>query len=218
MPTQARSTTRPPLKADRALVAMGVLLLSTVVLHYAMDLVCVFNPQCHAPWPPVARFACLCSVSAILVGVAMVLRSPRLGTYGVVFWLFFPLSSQFDDVLIPLWWLIRNQILTGMLEPNRLFQIHWSMLYSPVLLVAGILCLASGLYVKRDLLFALGLALLAFFVKGTVNHLLGGPELQLWLDRLIGAPSVARHFMTINVVGLVLGVAVTGAGWWVRRR
>jgi len=205
-------------KAERALVAMGVILLATVLLHYTLDLVCLLSPRCHPPWPPVARFACLCSVSAIVVGVAMVLRSPRIGTFGVVAWLFFPLSSQVDDLLYPLWWIIRNQLLTGQIDPHRLFQIHWSMLYSPVLLLAGTLCLASGLYVRRDLLFAFGVVLLAFFVKGMTNHLLGGPEIQLWLDRLLGSPSVARYFVPINIAGLVLGIGVTAAGWWVRKR
>jgi len=186
---------------ERALVVLGILLLISEALYYATQIANLQNPPPHMPRGiPVAGLACACHISTIIIAVAFILRSPKVGTYGIVLWAFYPMQALLLDIF------------TGHMKDD------WLRTGLPLMQLAGPVCLAVGLWAKREILTAVGAAFLFFFVKGVINQVFGQPELQVTMVRLIGERTMHEHFMTINYIGLAIGVVVTAVAIWVRRR
>lgn len=188
--------------ANRVVVALGVLLLVVTAFQYYSAIDGIVRPWI---WPRpqhyyVERLACACTLSSVLVGLAMVLRSPVIGTYGVVLWLLFPAQAMVHDLLDP--------------------RIFWEVaLKGPKLpLFAAPLALLAGLVDRRHLLLAVGVSLVVFWAKGMVNHFWGEPEAQIILVEALGQRRFQDLFMTLNWIALGLGVPVSLAGWWLLRR
>ena len=196
----AESLWKRGVSGERALVALGILLLVGEALHYGSQVSYLLDRPSHMPQGiPVAALACACHISTIVIALAFILRSPRLGTYGIVLWAFYPMQALLLDVF------------TGHMKDD------WLRTGLPLMQLAGPVCLLVGLWAKRELLTAVGAAFLFFFVKGVINQVFGQPELQVTLMKLIGERTVHEHFMTINFIGLAVGVMVMAAAVMLRR-
>ena len=186
---------------SRAMILIGVLLIALVAVHYWMDFACLNDPRCRLPAHTATRFACLCPLSGLLVGLAMVLQNRKLATYGVILWLMFPLGATLHQYF---------------LGPR--FGFEWPLAYQLVLLIAGPMCLVSGLMDRWHAMLAFGVSWLGFFAKGLLNHLLSDPELQIWFVALSGMQVMHDNFLTINLIGLAIGVVCTALGVMILRR
>lgn len=188
----------------RGMVFLGLLLLGLVVLHYVLDTQCLYSPGCNLPAHWVTRYACLCPIAGLLVGLAMVLGSEALSTYGIVLFVLFPLGATIDQYFA------------------RYFNFEWPLAYQLVLIVAVPTCIVAGLYKMRHAPMAIGVSLVGFFVKGIANwHITNPgmpPELQIWLFQWIGPDGVRDHFVLINSIGLAIGLTGVVIGWLTLKR
>ena len=183
------------------MLSAGGVLLAAVVLHYALDTWGLFHPDLREPWDAVQRYACLCPVAGLVVGLGMVLDRPRVTTYGIVLWLMFPLGAT-----------IQQHFVHG-------FYFEWALSYQLVLLVVVPLALALRHLVLREVPLAIGVSFLGFAAKGFVNQINGPPEGQVWLVELLGWQRFGELFGRLNLGALVIGVVVIAATVaWRRRR
>lgn len=193
---------QPALNAERALAVVGVLLLLEAAVHYGDAILALTRPgYATQPGPHyVARLACLCTFSGVLLGVALIRRHHVVATYGLVLWAIYPLQAMVNDLLDP--------------------KLGWDILYKgPRLsMVAPFLVLAAGLLDKRHILLAVGLSMIGFWAKGMINQIFGAPEAQIVLVNALGERNFVELFSTLNWVALALGVPLTVTGWVVYRR
>ena len=183
---------RPGMKRGTLLTAGGVLL-AAVALHYIMDTIGVFNPELREPWDVVQRYACLCPIAGLVVGLGLVLDRPKVTTYGIVLWLMFPLGATIQQHFI---------------SPVRF---EWPLSYQLILLAVVPLALAMRHFVLREVPLAIGVSFLGFALKGFVNQINGPPEGQIWLVKLMGPSAFAHYFAHMNLIALVLGVIISVA-------
>lgn len=183
-----------------ALLAVGGILLASVALHYVLDTIGVFEPSLREPWDVVQRYACLCPIAGLVVGLGLVLDRPKVTTYGIVLWLMFPLGATIQQHFI------------------KPILFEWALGYQLVLLAVVPIALAMGHFVRREVPLAIGVSFLGFAAKGFVNQINGPPEGQIWLMKMMGPPAFEQYFAHTNLIGLVLGVIITAAALAWRRR